>query len=587
MGLPLSFLGGLLALALYDHASDRLPGTGSLTQLLLLSWIALLPWGIARGTAHWIARADAVARHPRRVGMLLRLQVLVVPVCYAGLVFGASMPDVVARLIPEPQVVQLGVLCAPLVWMELSMRMAERRTIRHLDRWGAGYPLGLGPDRIPMAVFVMVPFFLVIALADLSSLDRSAWVFFHLTSTGVTFGLLLLVALLCVMLPFAFRWLMPVTRQLPGHLADDLRRTAESLGFPGSAVLGMRTGYRMVNAALVGPVRRPRYLILTDGLMSLLEPSSLRGVVAHEVGHAKANHPGLLVLVFGVVPLLLLHPVVTTEVPEVGLGSLVLWGGGIAVALLLLLRMLAHRFEYEADQLSAEALGGVEPCVRALQRVGDLVGPGARRSSFRHPSERNRIHHLMECDRDPEYRARFWRRGAGARRSIYALVLVAGGWSLWAHATTWPIDSAIWSFYTGEFEDAEETLAELPGDLPSSYAELGERLQSEVELVVDLGFASGPWEHLRDALADRAWERAVSIAPREDADALLPVLSVALYGRDPDPARECLYLLASAVSDNDQVERRRIRAHLTSLAPTEDVLRIAESLDRAAAREGQ
>ena len=86
---------------------------------------------------------------------------------------------------------------------------------------------------------------------------------------------------------------------------------------------------------------------------------------------------------------------------------------------------MCHRFEFEADQLSAEALGGASYCVQALHRVGELSPRTVHRSSFRHPSESRRIRHLYACEQDPAYRARFWRRGRWLRRIIGAAIAVA------------------------------------------------------------------------------------------------------------------------------------------------------------------
>ena len=47
-----------------------------------------------------------------------------------------------------------------------------------------------------------------------------------------------------------------------------------------------------------------------------------------------------------------------------------------------MLRAVAHRFEHEADVLSAIALGGAEPCIRALVRVGQVVQQEPERASL-------------------------------------------------------------------------------------------------------------------------------------------------------------------------------------------------------------
>src|SRR5690606_34326408 len=118
------------------------------------------------------------------------------------------------------------------------------------------------------------------------------------TFAGTTVGLLATLLVLPVLLPLLFRCVLPVQRKLPSHVDADVRTTAERLGFPPRGILLLLSGLRAVNAGLVGPLPWPRYLVLTDGITAYLDRIALRGVVAHEVGHARAGHPALLLLVF-------------------------------------------------------------------------------------------------------------------------------------------------------------------------------------------------------------------------------------------------------------------------------------------------
>ena len=93
-------------------------------------------------------------------------------------------------------------------------------------------------------------------------------------------------------------------------------QTAQALGFSPKRVFVLPTGMRSVNAMMVGPLPVGRLLCLTDGLLSTLDNSSLTGVLAHEVGHARMGHPGLLMLLAVVVPMMILSPLRLLEMDE-------------------------------------------------------------------------------------------------------------------------------------------------------------------------------------------------------------------------------------------------------------------------------
>ena len=573
MALPLSFLSGLLLLLLHAELDDTLPGAESAGRFFASCGMLIVPWLLARVVAALFERsARGVGPSLRVLNLGLRAQTVVVPLCYGVMLFEGQLPLFVARYAPESQVVHFALLFAPLLLMEASMRWAERRTAASIEKMRVPSAPMLGPSRLPMTLFVVAPFMALAAVADVLGLDRRAEVFFNETSLGTILGLLLLVVGLCVALPLIFRVVMPVSRQLPPNVAGDLRRTAASLDFPGSGLLSMRTGLRIVNAALVGPVPWPRYLVLTDGLLALLDPLALRGVVAHEVGHAKANHPGLLVLVFAVVPLLLFFPMTLLAAEDLGAPWTFVGLGVGAVVAWFALRLLAHRFEFEADQLSSEALGGASYCVQALRRVGGLAPRTQNRSSFRHPSESRRIQHLFACEHDSAYQARFWRRGRWLRRSIAATLVVAVALCVWAQLTLWPVDRAAYLFYNGRFEEARAQLAALPSDLSEPQEQFVERLGLDIETGLELGLTSSTWDAVRDDLAPRAYARAEDLLAMGAApDRAVPWLSLALYQRQPEAWLQCLYLYCRAVERQEDERAAEIVRHLRTLELPERV----------------
>ncbi len=567
MGLPLPLLAGLGVLVLAEQWDRTLPGEASWWRLALTSVVVLLPFLIARHTAAVLRRSLARgARVPRWLAVVLRLQWLAVPASYAVLVMLGDLPQLAVRVAPESFTGLMLWLGLPLVAMDFGLRRGEARGVRWLELAGRSAPAGYGPDRLRMTAFLATPFLLLAILADVAVLDRRAEVLLLETSIGGSLGLLITGVGLCFALPLIFRVLLPVSRALPPRLAPELYATAERLGFSRRCLLSLNTDHRMVNAALVGPFRWPRYLVLTDGLLSLLDPLALRGVVAHEVGHAKANHPGWLVLVFACLPVLLYHPVLMVDIEEWPQSTTI----GLAVAGVVIgwlaLRAMAHRFEYEADQLSAEALGGAEACISALRRVGAMTGTDRRRSSFRHPSEARRIRNLLRCESDTGFRQRFWRRGRLMRGTIALVAVISLGFFGWAQMRLWSGDQARYLFYTGRLTEARALLAAEVDDAPATQQVWLRDLSAEIDRIEELGVERSPWRTMREQIAARAAPRALREL-ENGLETAAPWVGLMLYSPDAAAWQQALYLYCRAAEDEDADEKRRIAEHLRGLDP--------------------
>ncbi|MEZ5966541.1 MAG: M48 family metalloprotease [Planctomycetota bacterium] len=572
MGLPVTFLFGAAVLLLHDFLGDGLPRPPHLARLLPFLLLVPLPWILLRWFAARTLGRAAGSPAPRRLRLLAGLLPLSVPLAYAGIVLGGDLVTVASAWAGDSTLVFLGVALLPLLVMEVSYRLAERRVAVQAARRGLAL---LAPVQLALLWLVVVPILVMAACADLIQFDRGLHVFATTTALGHLCGFAVTVVAMSILLPLLFRFLLPTSRRLPPALAEDLRATAHALGFPPRALLSLRTDMRMANAAMVGPLPWPRYLVLTDALMALLDPIALRGVVAHEVGHARAGHPGLLLLLFVVVPVLAFHAVWlwlfdASEVATLGAMA------AVAVAALLLLRLVAHRFEYEADQLSAQALGGAGPCIEALRRVGDLWVRGSERSTLRHPSDRMRIAQMLRWQADADERRRFARAGRRLRRVIGATVLAAAVACVWAQAWMWPIDRAQLAFYTGDFAQARERLATLRhranGPLDGMVADL----QREVEAAVTLAPEGGTWEEVRDRLAVGGLERGLQVLRDGDASAALPWLSLALSRPHPEPWRQTLYLIGRAAADGDQASLRELVQHIRDLGAPAEVAQVVE-----------
>ncbi|MHC4850546.1 MAG: M48 family metalloprotease [Planctomycetota bacterium] len=553
MPLPHSFLLGVLALLAHEFLSDRLPAPVTIQSLF--PWVLLLPVPCVLALVLRNSRARTKSRLTLRLGTIL--VTLSVPLVYILLLLPGELPYLAHEWCYHSYLLEIVILVTPLLLMELSVLRASRWGMRTGEL--ATPPPFANPYRVPLVLLILLPLLVFAAGMDVLFQYRGAMLFFSWTSLGSQLGLFIFIVLLCVLLPLLFRLLMPITASVP----DDLRTTARLLGFPGHAIYSMATGGRLINAALVGPLRWPRFLVLTDGLMAHLDLQSLRGVVAHEVGHAKAGHPMLLLGLFVVVPVLLLPVAELLAIDEMTQQGLLLLGGVLVIVMLVALRRIAHRFEFEADQLSAEALGGASPCIEALQGVGQVPVMGSPyRASFRHPSDAQRIENLLLCEADPRHRARFHARGRVLRWLVSMVVLVAVGLSAWAQLRHWSTDRINLLIYDGRFQEAAVALEQVPADLSEQQAATVAELREELAAGRTLYPDGGAWDDIREDLGLRALERAKQVLVTDGAAAARPWLAMALSRRDPPPEDVTLYLYCRAVAKHEEAQVRRLREHL-------------------------
>ena len=567
MIVPVPFVIGLLALALAPELYEVLPGAGTLDVALAHGWLLFLPLllGLASSTALGVLLARG-----RRPALAARLALLAlpasVPASYFAFLTAGCWLDFSTRAGSGSHLALLVLQVLPLLVLELLRLLCDQRLRRQLELAGMAVPQA--PDAregMAMLAFLTVPLLLYGTCLDLVGLDRRTEVFFHTTSLGLTLGIVAFLLLLGLVLPLLFRVLMGTTRRLPPHLADDLHGFVDRLGFPARGLLALDTGYRMVNAAMVGPLPWPRYLVLTDGLMSVLDAGSLRGVVAHEVGHAKAGHPGLLLVLFVVIPLLLLHPLQQLDLDSAD--PLLLGLGGVALAGIgwFTVRHVGHRFEFEADVLSAEALGGAAPCALALRRVGELMDHDAGKSTLRHPSENARLRVLWRWESEPGFRERFHGRGRLLRRAIATTLVVVLGVTTWSWWMSWPTERAIYLFHTGDFVSARAQIEAAESSVRPGMRDAWTRFRAEADAAFALLPAGGEWERIRKPLAEAAWERGVETLLRDGPAAARPWLAIATEDPDAGPLQETLWRWSEAAAEGDSDRFERLRAHLATM----------------------
>jgi Zn-dependent protease with chaperone function len=180
---------------------------------------------------------------------------------------------------------------------------------------------------------------------------------------------------------------------------------------------------RLMTAGIMGIVSRFRYILVTDALMEVLSIEDLKGVLAHEMGHARYGHlplyvvffAGFMVISYGSSDLLF---AALLAVPS--LSGLLITGesSGLSIFYLLfsipmLLAMVIYfrfiigffmrNFERQADLYAARFLGTAKPIIDALEKIALYSGNSRNLPSWHHFSVRERVDCLIRAERDPGF----------------------------------------------------------------------------------------------------------------------------------------------------------------------------------------
>jgi len=389
-------------------------------------WAAFALWALmGAGLCIWArfvrvsqrTEIGVVARRARRYFILIAV--------VAVHIFGASRS---AALLPFP-VAQVVMLLFALLLYGMVVFVIEHREAAMAKKVVQPGALFFGVARgflTPAAPFFAAWGFLAL-LDTFPLLGETVWTYRSLLYPG----LVVVAGGFAALMPYLALLAIPSTR-LRGTMAEHLLKIAEAVGVPIKAIYMMRTGPDSIpNASVAGLFGRLRFVFVSEGLMHC-PLDEVEAVFAHELGHARLNHP-LLFLIYGfgflgavvwlVVRLWEVGPALEAAT---GISS-ALWGALFALALVAVFLVgfgwISRRLEQTADAYAAN-LVGPETYSSSLMRIW-LAAGGLRKlfSHWRHFPLPQRIETVSSIRSEPETLKRIVRANTMAILLLFAMTL--------------------------------------------------------------------------------------------------------------------------------------------------------------------
>ncbi len=291
-------------------------------------------------------------------------------------------------------------------------------------------------SNISFAVPVLLPWLVLSTVADLIHLlpYRPAREFLTTTEGEIIYFLVFLfaVAVLGPLLIQKFWRCKPVG---PGYERHRIERLCQKAGLEYADILYWPIfGGRMITAGVMGLVKRFRYILVTEALLSYLKPEEVEAVIAHEIGHIKRYH--LLFYLFFFVGYMLIsyasfdlivYALVYMEpfygvIQEAGFDQATVTS--VFLSLLIIAIFLIYfrfifgyfmrNFERQADTYVYKLFASAQPLIATFEKITLTSGQPPEKPNWHHYSISERIGYLKQCEADRSWIARHDRKVKGS-----------------------------------------------------------------------------------------------------------------------------------------------------------------------------
>jgi Zn-dependent protease with chaperone function len=185
-------------------------------------------------------------------------------------------------------------------------------------------------------------------------------------------------------------------------------------------------GGRMITAAVMGLIKKFRYILVTRSLLDMLQPEEIDEVIAHEIGHVKKHHllfyllffVGYMIISYASFNLLIYSLTVSESIyrliTSTGLNQTTvttsIFSVMIIVIFLIYFRFIfgyfMRNFERQADTYVYTLFDNAQPLISTFKKIAATSGEPADRPNWHHFSIKKRIDYLKKCESDRSWIAR-------------------------------------------------------------------------------------------------------------------------------------------------------------------------------------
>ena len=179
-------------------------------------------------------------------------------------------------------------------------------------------------------------------------------------------------------------------------------------------------GGKMITAAVMGLIKKFRYILVTQGLLHMLEPEEIDAVIAHEIGHIKKKHllfyllffVGYMIISYATFNLLI-YSIVFSEtiyrlINSTGLDQTAvttsIFSLVIIIIFLIYFRFIfgyfMRNFERQADTYVYALFDSAKPLISTFEKIAATSGEHPDRPNWHHYSITKRIEYLKKCESD-------------------------------------------------------------------------------------------------------------------------------------------------------------------------------------------
>lgn len=402
--------------------------------LVSVLWVL---WRTRKGGASLVALDQELA--VSRLGIL---------VAHLIVVLGFGLPGLIRDQIGDLILADEAIAAAPALGGLVLTWVAAHRIERSIDRGAPGVLASLVDHIRHEALLYLIPIGALFGWSE--AVDRplgdalaggAPWV----TEVVRWAGILVILLLSPLVLRVAWR----TTRFPRGEVRDRLLDLAKKHKVRFHALLLWRPVMPIANAAVIGPIRFTRLILISEALLARLRAEELEAVMAHEVAHAKNHHlPWMMVGLLSVLSLSWygvwaglewsVHALDIAEIDEWLSG--VLMAGSLVpagVVSFLAFGYVSRRFELQADafaaaHMSGESEGiteaGADTMAHALIGVAHANHLPIGRWTFRHGSIEERVARLYSLAGEKRNRTWIDRRVRWIKVGIAVLGIGLGVW---------------------------------------------------------------------------------------------------------------------------------------------------------------